>query len=193
MANPSDGLLKACTKAQLREVALHFNIEISSQWRKDRIFSVVKESLIQSGVLSGVVKGTDTQDAESPQQGLSEQPVRLVQSVAGVGVALTFEQQKELLTLQHKLEVDREEKARAQVQAVEMERLKLNARLREAELEQMQERQRLERYKLDLIREGKMLESPVLLDPGRASSSKFDVSSGPKIFRKGSRYIFFVV
>lgn len=57
--------------------------------------------------------------------------MKSVQPVAGV--ALTFEQQKELLILQHKHELEREERAleqeqaiRAQEQAAEIERLKCN-------------------------------------------------------------------
>lgn len=38
--------------------------------------------------------------------------------VAGVGVPLAFEQQKELLTLLHKLQLEREEKALEREQAI---------------------------------------------------------------------------
>ena len=69
----------------------------------------------------------------TPQISPPEQSVKFVRPVAGVGAGLTFEQQKELLTLQHKHELEREEKALkreqaicAQEQAVEIERLKYN-------------------------------------------------------------------
>lgn len=56
--NLSEDLLDACTKDQLIKVAEHYEIEISSQGRKDRIFGVLKEGLVQLGVLSAGVKET---------------------------------------------------------------------------------------------------------------------------------------
>lgn len=59
------------------------------------------------GVLVAGVKEMDKQDSVSPQVSLPDQPLKNVQSVAGVG--LTFEQQKELLILKHRHKLEREE------------------------------------------------------------------------------------
>lgn len=83
-----------------------------------------------------VADGGDSQSAGSPIVGLLVRPGKFVTPIAGVH--LTFEQQKELLTLQHTSDLEREQKVRerdhairAQEYAVEMERLKCNLRLRE--------------------------------------------------------------
>lgn len=89
------------------KVAEHYDIEIPSQGRKDHIFEVIKEGLVQLGVLVAGVKEMDKQDSVSPQVSLPDQPVKNVQPVAGVG--LTFEQQKELLILKHRHKLEREE------------------------------------------------------------------------------------
>lgn len=64
--NPSEVLLDACSKDQLLKVAWHFEIEITIHGYKDCILGIVKESLVQLGVLSAVVKGTDSQGAVTP-------------------------------------------------------------------------------------------------------------------------------
>ncbi len=185
MQNPSEDLLEACTKDQLRKVAEHFDIELPSQGRKDRLLCVIKESLVQSGVLFAAVKESDTRSVVTPQSSFTEQAMKLERPVAEAGVSLTFEQQKELLTLQHKLTLEHKEKAlereqaiRAQEQAADIERLKCNVKLREAELEQERERQQLERYKLELIKEGKILDPTTgkEWEPGAGRSPNFDVS-----------------
>ena len=107
MKSPSEDQLAAVTKDNLIKVAEHYAIEIPTQGRKDRIFAVIKEGLVQLGVLVTGIKEMDEQDSVSPQGSLPDQPVENVQPVAGVG--LTFEQQKELLILKHRHELEREE------------------------------------------------------------------------------------
>lgn len=74
LQNPSDGLLDVCTKDELIKLAEHFEIEIPGQARKDHILCVVKENLVQSGVLSESSKGTDfrnvTPQVTFPKQSL---------------------------------------------------------------------------------------------------------------------------
>ncbi|KAK5879880.1 hypothetical protein CesoFtcFv8_022958 [Champsocephalus esox] len=69
----------------------------------------------------------------------------MVPVLSGLGVGLSFKEQKELLMLH--LERD-----------VEIEKLRQNARLQEAEMAQVQDRQKLdlERYRLELMSEGKL-------------------------------------
>lgn len=72
----------------------------------------------------------------------------------GLGVTLTFDQQKELLILRHWQLLERKEHDKEL--DVELERLRLDVQLREADLTQQQHE--LKRYRLDLIKEGKLFD-----------------------------------
>ena len=146
LQNPREDLLNTFTKEQLFKVADYFDVEIPSKALKDCILSTIKDHLVQLGVLPAAVESGDAVNASTPtlptvfpQVSPPEQSLKFVRPV--VGMSLTFEQQKELLTLQHKLEMEREEKAqeraqvlRAQAHAVELEKLKCTAKICEAEL-----------------------------------------------------------
>ncbi|CAJ1071441.1 uncharacterized protein LOC115247517 [Xyrichtys novacula] len=136
LQNPMEDLLNTFTKEQLFKVADHFEVKVPSKALKDCILSTIKEHLVQLGVLPAAVEGSDAVSAPTPvlpavfpQVSPPEQPLKLVRPVAGVGVSLTFDQQKELLTLQHKLEMERnkaQERDQA-LHAVELEKLRYTA------------------------------------------------------------------
>lgn len=149
MQSPSWELLKTLTKERLWRVVEHFEVECPRQAHKDTMLSTLKAYLVQQKVLPQV--GECGSDRMPPVVGSSLEPHELVSQVEGFGAALTFEQQKELLRLQHQQTVEWEE--RAKEHAFELEKLRLNVQLREADLRQ--EQQSLERYRLDLIKEGK--------------------------------------
>ena len=189
LQSPSEDLLDLLTKDQLLKVAAHYDVEVSGKLLKDCVYDTVKDSLVQLGVLPtvAVVEGGDAASASVPVLPAVFPQVR---PVAGVGMSLTFEQQKELLTLQHKLELKREERAQeralalqAQAHAVEVEKLRCTANLRETELVQQREQQQFERYKLQLLNEGKMVTSG---DHGPGGSSNFDVSTCLRLVPKFS-------
>lgn len=191
LRNPSEDLLEACTKDQLSEVAKHFGIELPSQGHKDSLLCVIKESLVQSGVLLTAVKESDTCSVVTPQSSFTEQAMKFERPVAEAGVSLSFEQQKELFMLQHKLTLEHEEKEqaiRAQGQAADIERFKCNVKLCEAELQQERERQQLERYKLELIKEGKALDLTAgkKWELGAGRSPNLDVSGSLRLVPKFS-------
>lgn len=190
LQSPSEVLLDSLTKEQLRKVAGNFEIELPSQARKDRILSTIRDGLVDLGVLPAV-EGSEVGRAVSPQVSPPEQSLKFVRPVAGVGVSLTFEQHKELLTLQHKLELEREERIqalRAQVHAAEIEKLKCSASLREAELHGQREQQQLERFRLDLMKEGGIGDSASshVGDYGAGGSPYFDVSTCLRLVPKFS-------
>ena len=79
---PSVSFLDDCQKAQLVEIAEHYNIAVVGSKRKDEIKAVIVSSLSEQGVL---------QKSESGAAGV----VPVVQTAG-----LRFEQQKELLAMQ---------------------------------------------------------------------------------------------
>lgn len=182
-------------------MADYFDVEIPSKALKDCILSTIKDRLVQLGVLPAAVEGSDAVSASTPTlpavfpQVSPEQSLKFVRPV--IGMSLTFEQQKELLTLQHNLEMERGEKAqeraqvlRAQAHAVELEKLKCTTKIREAELFQQREQQQVERYKLDLLKEGKMV-NPALGKMGvhgAGGSLYFDVSICLRLVPKFSEW-----
>ncbi|XP_056905675.1 uncharacterized protein LOC130534961 [Takifugu flavidus] len=166
LRSPTWELLKTLKKEQLLKVAEHFDVECPRPSRKDTILSTLKANLVQQKVLPPVV-------------GSSLEPHKQVSQVEGFG-ALTFEQQKELLVLQHQQAVEKE--ARAKEYAFELEKLKWKVQLREAELKQ--EQQSLERYRLDLIKDGKL--SGPSEGSLSAQSTYFDVASNLRLVPKFS-------
>lgn len=93
--------------------------------------------------------------------------------------------------MQHKLELEREEKAqalRAQAHAAEIEKLRCSANLRrEAELRQQREQQEFERYKLELLKDGKIGPSfSNVGDHGAGGYPYFDVSTCLRLVPKFS-------
>lgn len=148
LQNPNWELLKTLKKEQLLKVAGHFDVEGRMPSRKKTLLSTLKENLVQQKVLPQVEELSS--DILPPVVGRSLEPHEQVSKVEGFGASLTFEQQKELLVLQHQQAVEKEE--RAKEYAFELEKLKLKVQFHEAELKQ--EQQSLECYRLDLIKNG---------------------------------------
>ncbi len=125
---PSQDLLNDLTKDQLVELAGHYKSNLVSQDKrlKDNIKSLVKMELIDRGVL-------DSQSSEGESQFVN---------MTSTMSQLTFEQQKQLLLIQ----TDMKEKLLEAQNRVEMSKVQL----------QQQQQLDLERYRLDLIRDGKM-------------------------------------
>ena len=123
--SPSDHLLNQYTKDQLLKIADHYGIDIGDKRLKENIKAILKANLVEVGILK--------REEFQPKV---------------TNVALSFEQQKELLTMQ-----------------LEHEKLKQQKELEmQLELEQMkfkmeQTKLQLEQYKLDLIKEGKLNDS----------------------------------
>ena len=78
--SPLDELLNSCTKEQLLKLVEHYDIDTGEKRLKEEIKGLLRTALIENGVLQS-------------QSGN-------VVSAGSTAVALTFEQQKELLLLQ---------------------------------------------------------------------------------------------
>lgn len=82
--SPSEELLNSCTKEQLLKLVEQYDVDIGDKRLKDDIKEVLKAALVQKEVLPGKMQ-TLVADVD--------------QSVVSTTVALSFEQQKELLLL----------------------------------------------------------------------------------------------
>nr|XP_033957166.1 uncharacterized protein LOC117460055 [Pseudochaenichthys georgianus] len=137
--SPNEDLLDTYKKDQLLRVADHYGLELPKKLNKEELLVEIKAQLVEKSILSVFLGPTSKQSIESGNvSGVA--PV-----LSGLGVGLSFKEQKELLMLH--LERD-----------VEIEKLRQNARLQEAEIAQVQVRQKLdlERYRLELMSEGKL-------------------------------------
>ncbi|KAL2095958.1 hypothetical protein ACEWY4_008106 [Coilia grayii] len=125
LATPSEGLFAALTKEQLYSVADHFEIEVKlpKSVKKDELAAFISERLKDKEVLPGVIHqgSSSVKDPSSLETKLSQ------------STNLSFDQQKELLVMQHnllmekrRLEADEWEKDQ-QDRAVEREKLRLAA------------------------------------------------------------------
>ena len=124
-----------------------------------------------------------------------------------LGVGFSFEQQKERLLLQYERDKDREDRERDREKdreerdkdrerervkdTIELEKLRQESRMREAELAHVQAREQLalDRYRLDLIRDGKLSAEPVTGDRSGVTGSDspaFDVSVNLRLLPKFS-------
>ncbi|KAM3582751.1 uncharacterized protein V6R79_025465, partial [Siganus canaliculatus] len=125
---PSVAFLKTCKKDELSRIADHFCITVPERVHKDELRDVIVSSLFDQGVLQ-------QREKEVSEEQLSQKgSLKVASQVA----ELTFEQQKELLSMQ--LE---QEKLRRQ-EMFELEKLRQNT-------EKM--RLELEHCKLQLMRE----------------------------------------
>ncbi|KAK0132100.1 Retrovirus-related Pol polyprotein from transposon 412 [Merluccius polli] len=160
---PSEALLAVFTKTELSSLAEHYNIDttLAKGAKKEQLYDLIRTGLINRGVLSGEKKSerSNSHDelAPSSKPKMSE---------------FTFEQQVELLKLQHDLqqEIARkkldEELAKNRLDK-ELDRQRFDAvqkdKDRELELERLknQEQERdIERTRLQLIAAGKLGRSP---------------------------------
>ncbi|KAM3611452.1 uncharacterized protein V6R79_018685 [Siganus canaliculatus] len=126
---PSVAFLKTCKKDELSRIADHFCITVPERVHKDELRDVIVSSLFDQGVLQ-------QREKEVSEEHLSR---KASLKVASQVAELTFEQQKELLSMQ--LE---QEKLRRQ-EMFELEKLRQNT-------EKM--RLELEHSRLQLMREG---------------------------------------
>ncbi len=94
--SPSEELLHSCTREQLLKLVEHYEVDIGERQLKEDIKEALRVSLVDKGVLSATM-------IPSNMGG---------ESVAPGPVALTFEQQKELLLLlqmeRDKLEIEKQ-------------------------------------------------------------------------------------
>ncbi|KAL3967153.1 FMS-like tyrosine kinase 1 [Sarotherodon galilaeus] len=120
--SPSEELLNSYTKEQLLKLVEHYDVDVGDKRLKDEIKGALKAALVKKGVLPGKMQ---TLGAEVDQ------------SVVSTAVALSFEQQKELLLLQ-------------------MERDKLSIEKERVRHSLEKEKMELEQYRLDLIKAGKL-------------------------------------
>uniref|UniRef100_A0A671UNG2 SCAN box domain-containing protein n=1 Tax=Sparus aurata TaxID=8175 RepID=A0A671UNG2_SPAAU len=149
--SPSDELLNSCTKEQLLKLIEHYDIDIGEKRLKEEIKGSLRAALIENGVL--------------------QSPSGNVAFVGSTAVALTFEQQKELLLLQ--MERDK--------LGIEKERLRRSLEKEKLELQQ---------YRLDLIKAGGLsgdagtgwLEESVAA--GSQSLKRFDVVGNLRLVPK---------
>ncbi|KAM3610731.1 uncharacterized protein V6R79_008142 [Siganus canaliculatus] len=126
---PSVAFLKTCKKDELSRIADHFGITVPERVHKDELRDVIVSSLLDQGVLQ-------QREKEVSEDHLSRKAsLKIASQVA----ELTFEQQKELLSMQ--LE---QEKLRRQ-ELFELEKLRQNTEKIRLELEHS---------KLQLMREG---------------------------------------
>lgn len=135
MKTPSDSFLDSCTKEQLLKIADHYKIEISDKRLKDIIKSILRANVYDMNVLP----------AAAGAAGVVKNAAGLSSPVGQSSIALSFEQQRELLLLQmeheklkHKVQVEKE---------LALENMKFDIE---------QARITLEHEKLSLIREGRL-------------------------------------
>lgn len=112
IASQSEEVLDLCTKEQLLKIAEHYDIDFSNNMLKERQKAIVRSSLIEKGVLA------ENQSISLPLRSMSTSN-------------LTFEQQRELLSMQigHerfkvKVEIDRDlavEKMRQETMQAKLE------------------------------------------------------------------------
>lgn len=150
-AAPSESFLLNCQKKQLMQIAKHYGIKVSGISRKAEICDVILTALTDKGVLG----------EEELQSGF---PVTLKPELVRVPFeGLTFEQRKELMVLQFeqeqvKLKVEIEKEIQLERVRQETEKMKLE----------------LQQYKLNLIRDGKLVNEATLGEQSFSTSS-----SGP--------------
>ena len=130
LEGPSEQLLDKCSRDQLLKLVDHYKIDLGDRRVKETVRANLKLHLFKIRILSTVKQMAAVSDESfSP--------------IAGPG--LSFEQQKELLALRMKLEMEKE---------LSLEKIK-----QETELVKLE----LERQKLQLVREGRVM-SDVLTD-----------------------------
>lgn len=174
VAAPCEDFLDRCTKDQLLKVADEYDLDLSGlgdKRRKDTVKSAVKLQLVEKGVL---VTG----------QQKTGQPVTVPLGVFPGN--LTFEQQKELMSLQISFEKEKQE-LELEKQKMDMEKHKLEAD-KQVEIERLrreteQAKTDLQNTRLTLVKEGK-LSGDVLLDEGRSSLSSPDMVSNLRLLPK---------
>lgn len=93
---PSAEFLDGCTNNQLVKIAKHYEVDVGDKRVKETVKVNLKVGLFKMGVL-----GTAEAVSWSARTGGLAPP-------SGGGPGLSFEQQKELLLLQMKLEIERE-------------------------------------------------------------------------------------
>jgi len=95
IAVPTEGFLDQCTRDQLLKIADHYKISVGDSRLKQNVRSIIRAHLYDMDVLTPVRK------PHSPSK------LALDENVSP-GVALSFEQQKEILILRMKLEKEKE-------------------------------------------------------------------------------------
>ncbi|KAL4009454.1 hypothetical protein ACER0C_003306 [Sarotherodon galilaeus] len=120
--SPSEELLNSYTEEQLLKLVEHYDVDVGDKRLKDEIKGVLKVALVKKGVLPCKMQAFVAE---------------VDQSVVSTAVALSFEQQKELLLLQ-------------------MERDKLSIEKERVRHSLEKEKMELEQYRLDLIKAGKL-------------------------------------
>lgn len=145
--SPSEELFNSLHKEQLLELAKHYDVDLGWKRLKREIKEVLKSVLTDKCVLPVVSDHKDESSVSAP-------------------VALTFEQQKELLLLQ--MERDK----------MSLDRERLRHYLEKEKLE-------LEQYRLDLIKAGKLAGNAVLNEPEPSTSPKtFDLVANLRLVPK---------
>lgn len=76
--SPSVELLEQCTKEQLLEIGAHYGVDVDARRSKENVKVILVTNLVEKGVFAA-------------------KPVVPSAAVSGSPLALTFEQQKELL------------------------------------------------------------------------------------------------
>ena len=147
---PSESLLNDLTKDQLLELAEYYEINLMSQDK--RLKDQVKTLVKTELIERGILEAKSSEDELTFVSATSTQP------------HLTFEQQKQLLIIQTEMK----EKL-----------LEAQNRIEFSKVELQQQQLELERYRLDLIRDGKL---PLTGESERGSSlCKFDAVRNIKL------------
>jgi len=124
-------------KDQLWEVADHYGVELHKQSKKDDMSATLKAYLVEKNIFSALTVGASASvemsgvSDVSPEVSESSKMANAAPLLTGLGVGLTFEQQKQLLQQE-------------QNNAFELEKLRQDARLREAEMAHVERKSQLE-------------------------------------------------
>lgn len=149
--SPSDHLLSQYTKDQLFKIADHYGIEIGDKRLKENIRAILKANLVEAGFLK--------REEFQPKV---------------TNVTLSFEQQKELLTMQ----LEHEKLKQQKELEIQLELEKMKFKTEQTKLE-------LEHYKLNLIKEGKLNDNSGRDSVGSSETfSRCDVSTKLRLMPK---------
>uniref|UniRef100_A0A3B5QLU2 Gypsy retrotransposon integrase-like protein 1 n=1 Tax=Xiphophorus maculatus TaxID=8083 RepID=A0A3B5QLU2_XIPMA len=162
--NPSAEFLDLCSREQLVKIAEHFKISVGDKRLKENVKAILRENLIEMGVLS-----------------LPSMPEDLDLEVVKPKF-LDFEQQKEMLRLRMQLEKEKELALETLRQQADLDKVLALEKLRqETELARIH----LESEKLNLMKDGKLFaESCVMDSKCKASDILSDLRLVPKFSEK---------
>lgn len=171
IATPSEEFLDQCTRDQLLKIADHYEITVGDRRLKENARTIIKAYLYDMEVLKPVQK------LRSPTNfaldGVSQD--------VSPGVALNFEQQKEMLILRMKLEKEKEVELEQMRQQAEAEKVLAVEKMRQqTEMAKLD----LESERLRLVKDGKLGDFSRDEELARGSDNSRDILNSLRLVPK---------